>query len=287
MAEQHITDEWLLASVPFVSFICDNDAFHKIRFLIAGGGQAYGSHLDDFVRNKHYFAASTTHPEDVDVLDAHAEQAVAGGAPVVSRYRLVQADGTPVPVLLISQAILDAEGAIQALAGVSFDLRQAPGLMGPSALLSRLRKPPMRRAARALPHEVDAAVAAKELPVLTFFTETDANYTVRHSSGSLEELLGYSMDEFVNARVYKPASTVLPEDQDIADAYIDIAGAEVNRRSIARLRLVNSQGDTVPVIIFARGALPQGAKAVGVAGGVLDISHVPALQGPFGLLEAG
>jgi hypothetical protein len=79
---------------------------------------------------------------------------------------------------------------------------------------------------------------------------------------------------------------VLPEDQDIADAYIDLAGTAVDERSIARLRLVNAEGDTVPVIIFARGARPEGANRVGVAGGVLDISHVPALQGHFGLLEA-
>jgi PAS domain S-box-containing protein len=284
MAELRISDEWLLANVPFISFVCDNDPAHAMRFLFTGGGQAYDGKLEDLLRDKHYFAASTTHPEDVDIVDAHTKQAVAGGATVVSRYRLVQADGTSVPVLLISQAILDAEGNVQALAGVSFDLRRVPELLGPPALLSKLKKPARRRAPRRLPRDVDASIAARELPILSFFTETDANYTVRHSSGSLEELLGYSAEQFVNAKVYKPASTVLPEDQDVADAYIDRAGAAVDNRSVARMRLVNSAGDTVPVLIFARGARPEGAEAVGVAGGVLDISHVPALQGPFGLL---
>jgi len=40
----------------------------------------------------------------------------------------------------------------------------------------------------------------------------------------------------------------------------------------------------VPVLIFARGARPREGAAVGVAGGVLDISHIPALHGAFGLL---
>jgi hypothetical protein len=286
MAELHISDEWLLANVPFVSFICDNDAFYTMRFLVGGGGHAFGYKLEEFIRNKHYFAASTTHPEDADIVDAHAEQAVAGGAPVVSRYRLVQADGTPVPVLLVSQAVLDEHGGLQALAGVSFDLRRAPELQGEPGLLSKLRKPKLRRPRVKLTREIGASAAAAELPLLTFFAETDANYTVRHSAGALEELLGYSMNQFVNSTVYKPASTVLPEDQDIADSYIDAAGETVDRRSIARLRLVNAEGSTVPVIIFARGARPEGAERVGVAGGVLDISHVPALQGRFGLLEA-
>src|SRR5690606_4002742 len=84
---------WLLGQVPFVSFFCDNDALYSMRFLTFGGGEAYGYKLDDFVDNKHYFAASTTHPDDLDIVDKHAEQAAAGGSPVISRYRLVQADG--------------------------------------------------------------------------------------------------------------------------------------------------------------------------------------------------
>ena len=285
MAEARITEDWLLANVPFVSFICENDALYSMRFLYAGGGEAYGYKLADFVQNKHYFAASTAHPDDLDIVDAHVEMAVAGNAPVVSRYRILPADGEPVPVLAVSQAVLDNQGNVQALAGVSFDLRNAPELQGKPGLLSRSRKPAMRRPITKLPSTVDAKWAANELPMLTFFAETDENYTVRHSSGSLEELLGYSMEQFVNSAVYKPASTVLPEDQDIADSYIEHAGTAVNARSVARLRLVNAEGTTVPVIIFARGAKPEGATKVGVCGGVLDISDVPALQGPFGLVK--
>jgi hypothetical protein len=278
-----IKEDWLLANVPFVSFICDNDALYSMRFLTAGGGEAFGYKLDDFVDNKHYFAASTTHPEDQDIVDSHAEQAVAGGAPVVSRYRLVQADGTPVPVLLVSQAVLGEGGEIFGLAGCSVDLRPIPELDGPPALLSELRKPQRRRNPTTRPKEVGAQWAASQLPLLTFFTENDAAYTVRHIGGSLEELAGYSAEEFLSGK-YQPASTVLPEDQDIADAYIEAAAAKVGQQSCGRLRLLDSDGEAFPVLILGRGAQPEGAAEVGVAGGVLDIRHVPALQGKFGLL---
>ena len=278
-----IQPDWLLANVPFVSFICENDAFYSMRFLTFGGGAAFGYNVDDFIDNKHYFAASTTHPEDADIVDAHAEQAVGGGAPVVSRYRLVQADGMPVPVLLVSKAVRGASGSIEALAGVCVDLRRVPALQGPPGLLSQLRVPTRQRPVTQRPREIDTAWAANELPVTSFFVENDEHFTVRKSCGSVEELLGYSAEDFANARKYKPASATLPADVDIADAYIELASSQEGAQVAARLRLVNSDGESVPVIVFARGARPPGAE-IGVAGGVLDIRHIPALQGPFGVL---
>lgn len=279
-----IHDDWLLANVPFVSFFCDNDALYTMRFLQGGGGEAFGYNLQDFVDNKHYFAASTTHPEDQDIVDAHAEQASSGGRPVVSRYRLVQADGEPVPVLLVSQGVQDATGHVIGLAGCGIDLRAVPALQGKPGLLSELRIPARKRPPATSTETFDARWVAAQLPMLTFFTENDAQYTVRHIGGSLEELAGYSAEEFVNARKYKPSSTVLPEDQDIADAYIEAAASKVDGRSVARLRLLDADGEQFPVLIFARGAQPPGSSAIGAAGGVLDIRHIPALHGKFKLL---
>lgn len=281
-----IEERWLLANVPFTSFYCENDAFYTMRFLTSGSGDAFGYDTEDFVDNKHYFAASTTHPEDQDIVDAHAEQAAAGGRPVVSRYRLVQADGEPVTVLLVSQAVIDKAGNPIGLAGCAVDLRIAPSLQGKPDLLSELHLPGMKRPPAVLDGKPDATWVAAQLPLLSFFTENDAQYTVRAMTGSLEELMGYSREQFMNAAVYKPSSTVFPEDQDIADAYIEAAGKGVGKLSVARFRLVNVDGDPIPVLIFARGAKPSDDSPVGVAGGVLDISHVAALQGPPGLISA-
>lgn len=278
---------WLLENVPFTTFFCENDALYTMRFIAAGNGEVFGYDPQDFINNRHYFAASTIHPEDQDIVDAHAEQAAAGGSPVVSRYRLVQADGDPVPILMVSRGVLDEKGDVLGFAGCAIDLRIAPSLQGKAGLLSERRVPELRRPPATRSDKPDAAWVADALPTITFFTENDAHYTVRANLGSLEELLGYSAAHFVESKIYKAASTVHPADQDIADGYIESAARGVGSLSVARFRLVNSEGGLVPVLIFARGARPGEGSDVGVAGGVLDISHVPALQGPWGLLVGG
>ena len=279
-----IQERWLLANVPFVSFFCENDALYTMRFLTVGGGEAFGYDVNDFIDNKHYFAASTTHPEDLDIVDAHAEQAAAGGRPVVSRYRLVQADGEPVQVLMASQAVRNPNGETIGLAGCCVDLRVAPELQGDFGLLSELRVPGLKRAPVNLPVQLDAASVAPELPMLSYYAENDPEYTVRASFGSMEELLGYTREAFQATGEYRPASAVHPGDQDIADRNVECAAQAVGNVSCARMRLIHSSGEPVTVLAFNRGAQPEGSRQVGVAGGVLDISHVPALHGTFAVL---
>lgn len=281
----HIDDAWLLANVPFVSFVCDNDALYSMRFLTAGSEGLFGYAPEDFIDNQRYFAASTTFPEDLDVIDAHAEQAIAGGSPVVSRYRLVQADGQLLPVLLAAKAVQDDNGEPHALAGVVVDLSRFPALQGPPGLLSKLRPPARRRPPASRPAAIDPSWAAQQLPVNAFFVQNDESYTARKSCGSTEELIGYSAEDFANSSRYKAASATYPSDLDVADGYIETAAAHEGALAAARLRLVNSEGELVPVLIFARGARPPGFKETGVVGATLDISHIPALWGPFSVLS--
>ncbi|MCB9893700.1 MAG: PAS domain-containing protein [Planctomycetes bacterium] len=279
-----IKEDWLLANVPFISFVCENDAAYSMRFMTAPEGKAFGYKVEDFVDNKQYYAASSLHPDDVDFVDKAAEQVAAGASPVAYRYRMVRADGSSALTLGVGKAVLDEAGKFQAMAGCAIEIDAVPALHGPPGVLSEPHKPARRRPPANRPKKIDAKWAAAQHPLLTFFTENDEAYTVRHISGSLEELMGYSAEEFVNARHYKPSSTVLPEDQDIADAYIEGAARGVGTQTVARLRLLDSEGNAFPVLIFARGAQPEGLDAVGVAGGVLDIRHIPAFQGKSGLL---
>lgn len=280
----HIDHSWLLANVPFVSFVCDNDALYSMRFLSAGSEGLFGYAPEDFIDNRRFFAASTTCPEDLDIVDAHAEQAIAGGSPVVSRYRLVQASGELLQVLLVAKAVHDENGESQALAGVVVDLSRFPALQGPPGLLSTLRPPARRRPPASRPAEIDAGWAALQLPVNAFFVRNDENYSACASCGSTEELIGYSAEDFKNSHKYKAASAAYPPDLDVADAYIEAAAAREGALTAARLRLVNSEGELVPVLVFARGAQPPGFPEIGVAGATLDISHIPALWGPFSVL---
>ena len=161
--------------------------------------------------------------------------------------------------MLVSQGVVDESGSLIGLAGCAVDLRIAPALQGESGLLSEMRVPAMKRPPAPAVGRPDAAWVSMQLPMICFFTENDPQYTVRVSLGSLEELLGYPAQPFIEAKHYKPSSTVYPADQDVADGYIEGAAQGVGEVTVARLRLVDSLGDPVPVLIFARGAQPEGA----------------------------
>ena len=278
--------EWLLQNMPFVSFICDNDAFYSMRFM-SGPEHAFGYDLNDFVDNKNYFAASTTHPEDQDILDAHAERAVHGGRPVVSRYRLVTAEGEPVPVLVASQAVVAEDEEVMGLAGVAVDLRPIPALQGPPGLLSELYIPSVPRPLAKRTEQIDAEWAIEQLPFQTFLCRNDESYTIVSNRGSLEELLGYSKEDFrkTGANI-KPWSVLFPDDQEASDGYFDLAGSAEGKQATARIRLIAKSSNLVPVMVFARGAKPPGTDEVMICGGVLNVSHIPALQGDFQLLDS-
>ncbi len=281
---REIPTDWLLKNVPYVSLFCANDPLYTMRFLCHGRGEAFGYNLDSFVDNKQYFAASTILPADQDIVDAHVEQALSGASPVVSRYRIVASDSEIIPVLLVGKAVYDASGTILGLAGNVLDLRGIEALQGPPGVLSKGAAPSLRRPPAVLAEPVDAEWVGSQLPVGMFFAENDADYTVRASLGSTEELMGYSSADFVNTRHYRPSSTVPPEDQDIADAYVEHAASRDGAMSVVRLRLIQADGSLAPMLIVVRGASPRPGEPLGVAGGLFNISDVPALQGPSQLL---
>jgi hypothetical protein len=75
-----------------------------------------------------------------------------------------------------------------------------------------------------------------------------------------------------------------PDDQEASDGYFDLAGSAESKHATARIRLVDKSSNLVPVLVFAIGAKPPGSDKVMISGGVLNISHIPALQGDFKLL---
>lgn len=281
---REIPTEWLLNNVPYVSLYFDNDPLYTMRFVCHQRGEAFGYKLASFVDNKQYFAASTTFPPDQDILDAHVEQALAGASPVISRYRVVAADSEIVPVLQIGKAVYDQAGKVLGLAANVLDLRGIEALQGPPGVLSKGAAPKLRRPPTNVPEKVTPEWVGEQLPVGMFFAENDTDFTVRASLGSTEELMGYSAADFVNTRHYRPSSTVPPEDQDIADAYVEHAASREGAMSVVRLRLIQADGSLAPMLIVVRGASPRPGEPLGVAGGLFNISDVPALQGPSQLL---
>ena len=280
-----ISDDWLLASMPFISFCCENDALYSMRLLTGPGNGAFGYQYSEFVDNKNYFAASTTFPEDQDIVDSHAEQALAGGRPVVSRYRFVTADGEAVPVLLASQTVLGADGEVLGLSGCAFDLRLCPALQGEPAVLSSLRVPAVLRVPAKPTTNYTAEWVSNHLSVDTFICENDESYSVRVNRGAMEETLGYSTEDFRKAGPIKPWSVLHPDDQDVSDAYFEAAASREGTITVARIRLVAKSTEAVPVLVFARGIKLPDTDEIAISGGVLNITHVPGLQGPSKLLS--
>lgn len=283
---REIPTDWLLNNVPFVSLYCANDPFYTMRLLCHGKGEVFGYQLESFVQNKQYFAASTIYPQDQDIVDAHVEQALTGASPVVSRYRIVAADGELIPILLVGKAVFKADGQIIGLAGNVLDIRGMDELQGSFGVLSQGAAPKLRRPPATEVENPGLDWLGSQLPVGMFFAENDADFTVRASLGSTEELMGYSAEEFVNTRRYRPASTVAPLDEDIADAYVEHAASREGALSVVRLRLIQADGSLAPMLIVVRGATPREGEALGVAGGLFNISDVPALQGPSKVLVA-
>src|SRR5690606_30473800 len=115
-------------------------------------------------------------------------------------------------------------------------------------------------------------------------TENDDVHTVRCIFGSPEEFTGYTAAQFVDARVYKPASALHPDDVEIADRYLEQCTQAEGKLVCARFRLINSDGEPFPVLVFLRGVTPPDMKTRGVVGGVLDITHATALHGAYGIL---
>ena len=280
-----ISDEWLLKNLPFISFYCENDALYSMRFL-SGPDPIFGYDLNDFLDKKRYFAASAILPEDLDIMDAHAEQAVAGGRPVVSRIRVATTEGEPVQLLIASQAVIGEGDQVLGLAGVGIDLRQVPALQGPPGLLSELHIPAVPRPRAKLTGTFDAAWVIEQLPLQSFLCRNDESFTIVANRGSLEELLGYPSADFRGtAANIKPWSVLFPDDQEASDAYFELAGSGEGQQATARIRLVDKSSNLAPVLVFAAGAKPPGSDEIMICGGVLNVSHIPALQGDFKLLD--
>ena len=210
---------------------------------------------------------------------------LAGGRPVVSRYRFVTASGETVPVLLASQTVLGADGEVLGLSGFAFDLRLCPALQGEPGVLSSLRVPPILRVPAKPTTNYTAKWVSNHLPVDTFICENDESYSIRVNRGAMEETLGYSTEDFRKAGPIKPWSVLHPDDQDVSDAYFEAAASREGTITVARIRPVAKSTEAVPVLVFARGIKLPDTDEIAISGGVLNITHVPGLQGPSKLLS--
>jgi len=124
--------EALLHSLPVIVLHVANDENYTLKFASAEAARMLGYDPAQFFDNREYTAASVVHPEDLDLLEQLDELQAANGKTIISRYRLIDSQGSEVPVLDVSRPRLDADGKCVGFVSVLVDLRGAPALQGPS-----------------------------------------------------------------------------------------------------------------------------------------------------------
>ncbi|MCC7508277.1 MAG: PAS domain-containing protein [Planctomycetes bacterium] len=280
-------EDWVLRELPGLTYVCENDEFYTMRFLCSGSGHAFGYNLQDFVDNKHYFAASAIHRDDHDLVDHFAETMNLHARPIVARYRLVRADGADVPILVSARAVRNAAGKVLAIAGFFVDITGIKPLQGDTRILTDVNLPDVDVAGpvKSRPDPVTAAWLLPQLATVSYATTDDEGYTPVYLSGSLKSELGYDITKFMDAPGYSMASVVYPDDADLSDESMEKAAAMPGNELWMRLRVVNEAGQPVQVLCGLRGArheaYPGGRGIVGTA---LYLHDVPALQGPSRIL---
>jgi len=278
-------EDWVLQQLPGMTYVCENDEFYTMRFLCAGGGYTFGYDLKDFVNNQHYFAASVIHPDDLDIVDEHADTLVRRRGNCVSRYRLVRADGTVIPVLVVTRAVRDNEGNAINFVGYVRDLTDVPTLDGPYKVLTDASIPgiPGDDVIGQRPEHYDAAWMLKHLPVVVYANLDDADYTPIFLSERMRHELGYDAAEFQEKSACKVSSIIPPEEQDISDRAVELAAANENLIVASRLRPVRADNSDAQTVCFSRGATHQSGR--GIVGVAVYVHDVPELQGPSCILH--
>ncbi|MBE7491811.1 MAG: PAS domain-containing protein [Planctomycetes bacterium] len=119
--------------LPVITLFVANDEHYTLKFASLEGARLLGYSPEDFKDNRRFTAASVIHPDDQAISDEQTERIMATGRAVAARYRVVAADGTPIPVLDISR-LYDEPGREPGLITVLVDLRLAPPLQGQSCV---------------------------------------------------------------------------------------------------------------------------------------------------------
>lgn len=123
------------------------------------------------------------------------------------------------------------------------------------------------------------------MPAVAYLCENDELYTMRYISPTLKSVVGYAPEDFIDNRKHFAASIVLPDDLDVADEFAE-AVAAARKPVAARYRLVRSNGKVFQALFVAKSVrVNNSRKAIGICGVLVDLTHVPSLQGKSQVLN--
>lgn len=268
-----------MRQLPVISYFCENDGLYTMRWLNAGGGNDLGYDLQDFVNNKHYFAASAIHPDDLDVVDDFAERALQSQRAIMARYRLVHVEGRVLPTLVIARVVRDAADKALGFCGQVLNLSDMASLQGRSGVITDHDAP--RNHVEAL-RSADPGVPTPE-------------WMLRHVPTAAWVAAGGSPAAAVASPQCAPVLGATAGHQDLSlpvhtqdaahlAALIKKAAASAGAPVSARLRLMHATGREVPVLLSGRLVAGAGAGGGRVVGVLYDLTFARQLQGKSGLV---
>lgn len=265
---------WMLDHIPMVSYFTADDENNSLRLLCGAEGSSLRRAIEQHLKNG-ALSDAEFNPADRQTLWDHREAAWMGRDPVISRLTFPSDRGART-CLLASHAVYEGESRA-GVTGVAVDVTGVPELEGPSGVLGKGSPGKNWNQRVNVPEQPDAEWLVHVLPVAFVVSENDPNYTIRHLSGSMERVVGYTSEEILSGRL-KSWTLIDPTEVDMADERLESAIA-AGQSVILRVPLAHESGAVVPILAFVAPYLPPGHPNGFFVSAVLGIDAATELQG--------
>ena len=268
---------WMLQHIPIVSYFAADNTLNSLQVVGGCRETIFGHARKSLIGKNHFLNEQFLAPEDRAVLREHREAVWREASPVISRLDVIDQVRGPVPCLVAAHALYDGSQRI-GLSGVAIELTGIPELQGAKGVLSKGAQSRNWNQRTSLPAEFTHEWLVGVLPVAFVVSENDPDYTIRHLSGSMERVVGYTSGEILSGKP-KSWSLIDPGEIDLADEKLERAIAD-GRSVILRVPLAHRSGGQVPILAIVAPYRPAGHPNGFFVSAVLAIQDAKALQGP-------
>lgn len=265
----------MLDHIPMISYFTADDEVNTVRLLCGAEGSSLRLAIEQHLTEDGGVSDARFHPQDRQALRHHREAVWMGRDPVISRLTFPSDRGART-CLLASQAVYEGESRA-GVTGVVVDVTGVPELSGASGVLGRGSTGKNWNQRVQIPDRPDREWLVEVLPVAFVVSENNADYTIRHLSGSMERIVGYSSEDILSGR-FRSWSLIDPREIDLADARLEQAIAE-GQSVILRVPLAHMAGMAVPILAFVAPYYPPAHPNGFFVSAVLGIDTARVLQG--------
>jgi PAS domain S-box-containing protein len=244
----------IFSNVPGACYRAAHDLDFTMEFISDAIENIAGYPAGDFIGNRVRSFVSIIHPDDRDMVERVASEAVQARRPYMIEYRLVHSDGSIRWVHEKGQAEFDDDGEVRHLDGAIFDISDN--------------------------REIREELAASEqkfkslltnIPGAVYRCAFDDDYTIAFVSDVIEDISGYPASDFVDNRVRSYASIIHPDDYVMVGEMTDETRSESHRSSI-EYRIIHRDGSVRWVYDRGQGVYGVDGKLLHIDGAIFDIT---------------